>query len=147
LSSRRTTPSDAPEAQAPSPDRLVEVSVAPDGTASQIKGLADLGPAQQIAWTAWLNRFTSLMTFPKPGVRPGQRWRISEQEASPSPIAGLFWEKRYEYVKQEGCDFPGKDPAGSGKAHSGRLLDTCAVILVQADLRQKSSPKDATPQD
>src|SRR5262249_30381186 len=55
LSSRRSAqpPSDGPDAQAPSPDKLVEVSVAPDGTASEIKGFADLGPAQQIAWTAW----------------------------------------------------------------------------------------------
>ena len=134
-------------ALAPSPDKLVEVSVAPDGTASEIKGFADLGPAQQIAWTAWLNRFTSLMTFPKPGVRLGQRWRVSEEEASPSPIAGLFWERRYEYVKQEGCDFPGKGPAGSGAGHSRPFADTCAVILVHAELRQKSSPKNTTPQD
>jgi len=81
--------SNAPETQVSSPDRLVEVFIASDGIASQIKGFADLGPAQQIAWTAWLNRFTSLMTFPKRGVRLGQRWKISEPEASPSPIAGV----------------------------------------------------------
>src|SRR5215471_1204642 len=122
FSDRRSAqpPSNAPETQVSSPDRLVEVFIASDGIASQIKGFADLGPAQQIAWTAWLNRFTSLMTFPKPGVRPGQRWRISEREASPSPIAGLLWERRYEYVKQEGCDFPGQGE----NVHSGRLADT-----------------------
>jgi len=149
LSDRRTAQpsSNAPETQVPSPDKLVEVFIASDGIASQIKGFADLGPAQQIAWTAWLNRFTSLMTFPKRGVRPGQRWKISEEEASPSPIAGLFWERRYEYVKQEGCDSPAKGPAGGGAGHSRPSADTCAVIFVHAQLGQKSSPKDSTPQD
>src|SRR5215467_10961212 len=45
--------SHAPDLQVPTPDRLVEVSIAPDGTASAIKGFAELGPAQQMAWTAW----------------------------------------------------------------------------------------------
>jgi hypothetical protein len=148
LSDRSAHPSsNAPERQASSPDKLVEVFIASDGIASQIKGFADLGPAQQIAWTAWLNRFTSLMTFPKRGVRPGQRWKISEQEASPSPIAGLFWERRYEYVKQEGCESPAKGPAGGGVDHSRPSADTCAVIFVHAQLGQKSSPKDSTPRD
>jgi hypothetical protein len=149
LSDRRSAQpsSKAPETQVSSPDKLVEVFIASDGTASQIKGFADLGPALQIAWTAWLNRFTSLMTFPKRGVRPGQRWKISEQEASPSPIAGLFWERRYEYVKQEGCDSPAKGPAGGGVGHSPPSADSCAVIFVHAQLGQKSSPKDSTPQD
>ena len=139
--------SNAPEMQVSSPDRLVEVFIASDGIASQIKGFADLGPAQQIAWTAWLNRFTSLMTFPKRGVRLGQRWKISEPEASPSPIAGLFWERRYEYVQQEGCDSPAKGAAGGAVDHSRPSADTCAVIFVHAQLGQKSSPKDSTPQD
>src|SRR5262252_4015238 len=66
LSDRSAQPSsNASETQVSSPDKLVEVFIASDGIASQIKGFADLGPAQQIAWTAWLNRFTSLMTFPK----------------------------------------------------------------------------------
>jgi hypothetical protein len=149
LSDRRSAQpsSNAPETQVSSPDKLVEVFIASNGTASQIKGFADLGPALQIAWTAWLNRFTSLMTFPKRGVRPGQRWKISEQEASPSPIAGLFWERRYEYVKQQGCGSPVKGPAGGAVGHSPPSADTCAVIFVHAQLEQKSSPKDSTPQD
>jgi hypothetical protein len=148
LSDRRSAhpSSDAPETQVSSPDKLVEVFIASDGGASQIKGFADLGPAQQIAWTAWLNRFTSLMTFPKRGVRPGQRWKISEEEASPSPIAGLFWERRYEYVKQQGCDSPAKGTGGGGVDPSRPSADTCAVIFVHAQLGQKSSPKDSTPQ-
>src|SRR5262249_18159614 len=149
LSDRRfAQPSgNAPETQVSSPDKLVEVFIASNGIASQIKGFVDLGPAQQIAWTAWLNRFTSLMTFPKPGVRPGQRWKISEKEASPSTIAGLFGERRYEYVKQEGCASPAKGLAGGGVGHSRPPADTCAVFFVHAQLGQKSSPKDSTPQD
>jgi hypothetical protein len=37
---------------------------------------------------------------------------------------------------------PQGDPAASGAA-----TETCAVILTTATLRQKSSPKDATPED
>jgi hypothetical protein len=149
LSDRRSAQplSNARDTPTSSPDKLVEVSVASDGTASEIKGFRDLGPAQQIAWTAWLNRFTSLMTFPKRGVRPGGRWRSSEAEVSPSPIAGLVWERRYEYVKEEGCGSPEKSPADGGGARSRPPADRCAVIFVHAELRQKSSPRDSTPQD
>ena len=53
----------------PLPDKLVEVSIAADGSATQIKGLDQLSPAQQFAWNDWLGRFTSSMTFPKQGIR------------------------------------------------------------------------------
>jgi len=132
--------------QMASPDKLVEVFVALDGTASQIKGIADLTAAQQTAWNAWLSRFTSPLTFPK-GVRRGQRWKVSANETSPSPIAELSWARRYEYVQQESCGLA-SEGAGKGKVgQSAGAADSCAVIFVHAQLRQKSSPKNATPED
>lgn len=138
--------SQSPNSQSSSPDKMVEVFVAPDGTASQIKGTADLTAAQQTAWNAWLNRFTSPFTFSK-GVRRGQRWKVSEKETSSSPMAELFWERRYEYVNQESCGLTGQG-AGKGKAGKAAFAaDSCAVIFVHAQLRQKSSPKNTTPED
>jgi hypothetical protein len=130
-----------------SPDKLVEVFVAPNGAASAIKGFTELTSPQQHAWNAWLNRFTSSMTFPKSGVRKGQRWKMLENESSPSPIAELAWERKYEYVKQESCRSPGQSTAAGKTGNPRARADTCAVIFVHAQLRQKSSPKNATPQD
>jgi hypothetical protein len=146
MSDRRSAQpsSNALDAQSSSPDKLVEVFVALDGTASEIKGFADLSMARQYAWNAWLNRFTSPMTFPKSGLRPGQRWRSSEEESSASPISQLLWERKYEYVKQESCGLRETSKSANNTGQSG---DTCAVVFVHAQLRQRSSPKNATPRD
>jgi hypothetical protein len=128
------------------PDKLVEVRIAADGSASQIKGFDKLSTAQQYAWNAWLSRFTSSMTFPKSGVRRGQRWKTSEPETSPSPIAGLSWERKHEYVKPEACN-PGRNAAKDKIGKAQPTSEICAVIFVRARLRQKSSPKNTTPQD
>jgi hypothetical protein len=148
LSDKETAKSqpDAPDAAKPSsPDKLVEVFVASDGAVSGIKGLDQLTPAQRYAWNAWLGRFTSTMAFPKGGVRPGQRWKIPESETSPSPIAELSWERNYQYVKRESCTPGGQ--RGTSERNSKSPTDSCAVIFVHAALRQKSSPKNSTPNE
>jgi hypothetical protein len=134
-----------PETQPETPDKVVELFVARDGTASDMKGITDLTVTEQFAWNAWLNRFSSSMTFPKSGVRPSQRWKSSENEASPAPIAGLSWEQKYEYVKQESCDT--KIPVRGNSGSFRTMTDTCAVILVHARLRQRTSPQNTTPED
>jgi len=129
------------------PDKLVEVSISPDGSASNIRGLDQLSPSQQLAWNSWLSRFTSSMTFPKAGVHRGQRWETSEPERAASPIGGLSWKRKYEYVKQEPCE-PSADQAAKGKAYKSQpAANLCAVVFVRAQLQQKSSAKDATPPD
>ena len=125
----------------------MEVFISPEGLASNIKGLDQLSPSQQFAWNAWLSRFTSAMTFPKAGVHRGQHWEISEPERATSLIGGLSWKRRYEYVKQEPCE-PSVDRPTKGKSHQSQpAVDPCAVVFVRAQLRQKSSPNDATPPD
>jgi hypothetical protein len=141
---RSGEPSGGPTA---SPDKLVEVFLATDGTASEIKGLGELATTQQFAWNAWLNRFTSPMTFPKSGVRRGQRWKASEDETSPSPISHLSWVRNHEYVKQEACDSARPGTMAGKTAKPPGTTDTCAVIFVHAQLRQGSSPKNTTPED
>jgi len=127
-------------------DKIVEVSIASNGSSSKIKGLERLSPAQQFAWNDWLGRFTSSMTFPKGGVHAGQKWQTSEPETNSSPIAELFWTKKYQYVRDEPCQsdqhLEKTNPAASSPNAKG-----CAVILIQSALRQKSSPKNATPGD
>jgi hypothetical protein len=133
--------------QGAAPDKLVEVSIAADGSATRIKGLDQLSPAQQFAWNDWLGRFTSSMTFPKQGIRAGQKWESSEPETNPSPIAALSWRKKYQYVRDEPCMFDSQ-PVPSSQAKSSTNSDqACAVIFIQSILRQKSSPKNSTPDD
>ena len=119
------------------PDKLVEVLIASNGSASQIKGLDQLSAVQQFAWNDWLGRFTSALTLPKQGIHTGQKWQTSEPETNPSPIAALLWTKKYQYVRDEPC-------MSASQANS---YGACAVIFVQSTLRQKSSPKNSTPDD
>lgn len=117
------------------PDKVVEVSVARNGAASQVKGLDQLSVAQRFAWSSWLLWFTSTWTYPNSAVRVGSKWELDEPETTPSPLTRLVWSKKYQYVRNEPC---GPSPSASG---------TCAVILVHAQLHQKSSPNNATPED
>jgi hypothetical protein len=126
----------SPNASGPAPDLLIEVLVASDGTASEIKGLDQLTAAQQFAWTGWLARFTSSWSYPRAGIHRGEKWQGSEPETTPTPLAKLVWLKKYEYVRDEPCGAP---------AASGANL--CAVILVRAHIYQKSPPDEATPED
>jgi hypothetical protein len=142
-------PSQAPASQseaAPSSDKMIEVSISRDGSASQIKGLDQLSPQQQFAWNDWLSRFTSSMTFPENGVAAGQKWEAVESETTPSPIAGLSWAKKFQYVRDEPCGL-NDQTAKTISQESTPYPRVCAVILVRSTLRQKSSPKNATPED
>ena len=129
-----------------SPDKLVEVFISPNGSASRIKGLDQLSAPQQLAWSSWLSQFASPLTYPKPGVEKGRRWRASEAETADSPIAELSWRRKYEYVRQEACPLAeSSPPSKSDKSFAARQM--CAVILVQAQLRQGSPANRSTPPD
>ena len=138
--SERTEPSPSPNATAaPSgsaPDKIVEVSVARNGAASQIKGLDQLSLAQRFAWNNWLGRFTSTWTYPHSSVRVGGKWELDDPETTPSPLTRLVWSTKYQYVRNEPCGSSQPSPTG-----------TCDVILVHAQLHQKSSTKSAAPED
>ena len=127
-------------------DKVVEVAMSANGIASQIKGFEQLSPAQQFVWNDWLERFTSSMVYPKGGIHPGQKWQSSEPEAAASPIAGLVWSKKSEYVRDERCP-AAVEPAKSVGTISSATSDDCAVVLIRATLRQKSSAKNSTPED
>jgi len=127
------------------PDKLIEVQLSADGSASETKGLDQLSNAQQFAWKTWLAQFASSMTFPKTGVSVGQRWQSVDPETAASPIAQLSWVKKSQYVRDEICEAPTGAASKAGKVRS--TIEKCAVVLVQAKLRQQSSPDKATPPD
>jgi hypothetical protein len=139
--------SSAPESNAASgADKVIEVTIASNGIASQIKGFDQLSPPQQFAWSDWLGRFTASMTHANGTLHPGQKWESSEVETAPAPIAGLLWKKKSQYVHDERCPAP----VASSEAKSieiSRASNPCAVLLVRSALWQKSSPKNSTPQD
>jgi hypothetical protein len=138
--SDRTESSLSPSAtavpSAPAADKVVEVSVARNGAASQIQGLDQLSVAQRFAWNNWLGWFISTWTYPNSPVRVGSKWELHEPETTPSPLTRLVWSKKYQYVRNEPCGPSQLSATG-----------TCAVILVHAQLHQKSSPNNATPED
>jgi len=145
-SERQPTSSSPQSVAAPTADKSVEVFVAANGSASQIRGFDQLSPVQQFAWNDWLGRFTSSWAFPKRGVTAGRKWEVVELETAPSPIAGLTWTKKYHYVRDEPCGLYDQPPNANSK-QSASSSQLCAVVLVRATLHQKSSAKSATPED
>ena len=125
--------------EADSPDKSasargnVEFTIAGDGQVAKAEGLDEVAPEMQLAWQFWLSRFAFGWTLPAEGAKPGDKWKTEEAEKSPSPIAGLEWEKETTYVGNDKCPLI---PA-----------ETCASFLTRATLKQKSSAKDATPED
>jgi hypothetical protein len=130
----------------PAPDKIVEFTLSNTGQASQIKGFDQLSAAEQFAWNDWLGRFSASMALPQIGISPGEKWHTTEPEASPSPIAELSWLKNFEYVHDEICDASETAPNPKTKSIPSNA-ERCAVILIRSTLRQKSSPKNATPED
>jgi hypothetical protein len=111
----------------------VGFTIAGDGDLTRADGLDDLDPEQRLAWQFWVAQFAFGWTLPAAGVKPGERWKSEEVEKTPAPIAGLMWERETTYVQNDKCPI---------------LPDeNCAVFLTKATLRQKSNPKDTTPED
>ena len=111
----------------------VDFTIEGDGQVAKAEGLDDVAPEARLAWQFWLSRFAFGWTLPVEGVKPGDKWKTEETEKSPSPIANLVWETETTYVQIDKC------PLNSA--------ETCASFLTRATLKQKSSTKDATPED
>lgn len=127
------------------PGKPVEFTLLADGRVDRLKGFNALLPEQQQAWQEWVRHFAIAIDFPR-AVKRGQKWKSEDAEKSPSPIAGLNWVKTTTYVRDEPCRLAQTTPTGD-VAPSDRKLEKCAVVLTTAILKQKSSPKDATPGD
>ena len=126
--------------------KFVEFTISPDGSVNNPNGLDSLLPEQQQAWQQWAARFALAWTLPANGMKSGEKWVWQQAEQSRSPIAGLNWERQSIYVKNEPCQASHLSITGE-VSRSNTPSDTCAVLLTTAKLRQKSSSKDATPED
>ena len=115
-----------------SPAQKLTFDILGSGQLGNLKGLDDLSAEQRLIWQFWVARFAFGWTLPPSRLKPGEKWKFEEPEASDSLIAGLFWERETTYVRDDQC------PIFSA--------ETCAVFLTQSTLKQKSSPKDSTPE-
>jgi len=120
------------ESAAPKPQK-VSFQIAADGSIMKAQGLDDLDATQSLLWQFWVSQFAFEWTLPAPGVKLGEKWKSEEVEKTPTPIANLVWEREITYVENDKCP--------------GLADQQCAVFLVSSVLKQKSNPKDATPED
>ena len=118
----------------PPTSKTLELSLRPDGSLNPPQHADDLSAEDTQAWQAWLVRFAIAWSFPTASPKSNEKWN-SEEPIAGSPLSGLSWQKQTQYVRQEKC--PGAQSAA----------DRCAVFLTTSILKQRSSPKDATPED
>jgi hypothetical protein len=111
----------------------VDFTIEGNGQVAKAEGLDEVAAEERLAWQFWLSRFAFGWTLPVEGAKPGDKWKTEEQEKTPSPIANLVWETETTYVGNDRCPLI---PA-----------EACASFLTRATLKQKSSTKDATPED
>jgi hypothetical protein len=124
----------------------VEFMILPSGRIDQIKGLDALSPEQQQAWRQWTSAFAATAAFPANGIKLAQKWRSEAPEKSSSPISSLYWVRESAYLHDEPCRASQLTPQGDVAA-STQAPETCAVVQTTATLKQKSPPRDTTPED
>jgi hypothetical protein len=126
-------------------EKTVEFTLHADGQVTDVEGLDRLSAEEQAAWQQWVARFGGGASFPEKGIKPGEKWK-TEEPIPNALLTGLSWEKESEYVNDAPCGAkkitPQGDPAAGAPAQ-----EKCAVILTTAIMKQKSSQKDATPED
>jgi len=123
-----------------------EFTISSGGFTRNVSGFSSLSPEEQQAWQEWVARFAVAWTLPTAGVKLGEKWKSEQAEQAGSPIAELVWLRDSAYVRNEPCQPRQLSLQGELSASNGPP-DTCAVLLTTAALKQKSSPKDATPED
>ena len=126
--------------------KTIDFTISPAGSFENVSGLDSLFAEQQQAWREWAARFALAWTLPPEGAKIGDRWKVEQPEQSASPIAALMWARDSMYVRNEPCRASQLSITGEISPSSG-LADECAVLLITARLVQKSSAKDATPED
>lgn len=126
-------------------EKTVSLTLHADGVVTDIEGLDKLSAEEQAAWQQWVARFGGGAVFQEKGIKPGGKWKM-EEPITNALLTGLFWEKESEYVNDAPCGAMKLTPQGD-LAAAEQSQDRCAIILTTAIVKQKSSPKDATPED
>jgi len=111
----------------------VDFTIDGAGQVPRAEGFDNLEPELRLVWQFWIARFAYGWTLPVEGVKPGQTWKSEEAERTPGPIANLVWERETTYGQNDKC--------------ATVPTEKCAVFLTTAKLKQKSSPKDTTPEE
>ncbi len=136
-----------PELQLLAPEgKPIEFTISPDGSAEKITGFDTLTPEQQQIWQEWVARFAMAWAIPAQRAKVGDKWKIEQPERAATLVAALSWVGDSSYVRDEPCSPAQLSLTGEATPSNGPM-DTCAVLLTTARLVQKSSPKDATPED
>ncbi len=144
---KMSAPADQVQGQE-SEGHMVEFALGRDGRVDQVKGLDALSGEQQQAWQQWIARFAGPAAFPEGGVKLAQKWKSEEPEGASSPIAKLVWIRESTYLRDEPCHVLELTAEGDvEKRNPQQAPEICAVIETDAALKQKSSQKDATPED
>lgn len=140
-------PKDAPQQgrKMAAEGKLIEFTLGADGKIRDVSGLDALYPEQQQAWQDWLEQFATVATLPAERVKRGQKWQTKPTEGTPAILTALVWLRKTEYVRDEPCR--AVNLVLGGKAQPDQISEICAVFLAREMLEQKSSPKDATPED
>jgi hypothetical protein len=125
--------------------KKVEFVLHADGQVTDVEGLDRLSADEQAAWQEWVARFGGGAALPEKGIKPGDKWK-AEEPITNALLASLSWEKESEYVNDAPCGAMNLTPQAD-LASGAQSQETCAVILTTAILKQKSSQKDATPED
>jgi hypothetical protein len=126
-------------------EKTVEFILHADGQVTDIEGLDRLSADEQASWKEWVSRFGGGAAYPEKGIRPGEKWK-AEEPIQNALLSGLSWDKESEYVNNAPCGAMQRTPQGDLSAGE-QPQENCAVILTTALLKQKSSQKDATPED
>ena len=126
-------------------EKTVEFTLHADGQVTDVEGLDRLSAEEQAAWQEWVARFGGGASFPEKGIKPGEKWK-AEEPIPNALLTGLSWEKESEYVNDAPCGAMKITPQGDF-VPGDQSQEKCAVILTTAILKQKSSQKDATPED
>jgi hypothetical protein len=127
------------------PEKEVEFVLHHDGQVTDLSGLDKLSVDEKTVWREWVARFGGGAALPEKGVKLGDKWK-SEEPITTAQLSGLFWEKESVYVNDSPCAARMASPQSDTVADD-QPQETCAVILTTATIKQKSNPKDATPED
>jgi hypothetical protein len=126
--------------------KTIDFTISEDGSVSNVRGLDSFLPDQQQAWQQWVSRFALAWILPPGGIKPREKWKSEQPEKASAPLAGLIWALETNYVRDEPCQSSQLSLMGD-VSPAGGSSGVCAVLLTTAKLKQKSSSKDATPEE
>lgn len=107
--------------------RSFEFSIDAQGRVGDIAGLDRLepDPRARSAIRQWLSTLTLPVGLPRPGLKPGKKWK-REVPVAGAPLAGLAWRTESLYRDREPCP---PAPGASAAIHR----ETCAVISTKLE--------------